>query len=45
LANQIQLTLMLHTLGEQRKPMRRATPDPALDAIPPSFVEVPRRSA
>ena len=45
LANQIELSLMLQTLGEQRKPMRRSTPGPAHDAIPPSHVEVPRRSA
>jgi hypothetical protein len=45
LANQIELSLMLNTLGEQRKPMRRATPGPADDAIAPSQVEVARRSA
>ncbi len=45
LANQIELSLMMHALGEQRKPMRRSSPGAAQDAVPPSLVEVPRRSA
>ncbi len=45
LANQIEMSLMLHALGEQRKPMRRATPGLAQDAVPASQVEVSRRSA
>ncbi|MEP7295528.1 MAG: hypothetical protein ABI702_05015 [Burkholderiales bacterium] len=45
LANQIELSLMLHALGEQRKPMRRATPAHAQEALPPPHVDAPRRSA
>ena len=45
LANQIERSLMLNTLGEPRKPMRRSTHGPADDAVPSAPVEVPRRSA
>jgi hypothetical protein len=45
LSNQIELSLMLHTLGEQRKPMRRTKSGQAQDAVPASHVEAPRRSA
>lgn len=43
LANQIELSLMHQTLGDQRKPMRRS--GPSQDAASPSQVEAPRRSA
>ena len=45
LAKQIELSLMLHLLGEPRKPMRRSTPGAAHDADQPLHVEIPRRSA
>ena len=45
LANQIELSLMLHAFGDQRKPMRRAASVQAQDEIPASQVEAPRRSA
>lgn len=45
LANQIELSLMLHILGGQRKPMRRTTSGIAQDAVPASHVEAARRSA
>ena len=45
LANQIELSLMPHALGEQRKPMRRATSGQAQDALLASPVEAPRFSA
>jgi len=45
LANQIELSLMLHTVGEQRKPMRRSTAGQSLEATPAALAESPRRSA
>lgn len=45
LANQIELSLMLHALGGQRMPMRRATSGAAEDESPASPVEAQRRLA
>ena len=45
LANQIELSLMLHTSGAQRKPMRRSVTEHVQEAVPASSVEAPRRSA
>ena len=45
LANQIELTLMVHALGEQRKPMRRTTSEQAHDAVSSSNVDGLRRLA
>lgn len=45
LANQIELALMQHTLGAQRKPMRRSTLEQAQEAAPASCIDAPRRSA
>lgn len=45
LANQIELSLMILALGEQRKPMRRTTSGHAQDDVPAVHVEAPRRSA
>ena len=45
LANQIELSLMLHAHGGQRKPMRRGMSGQPHDAVPAPKVEAPRRSA
>lgn len=45
LANLIELSLMHHTLGDQRKPMRRSMSGNAQDAAVPSRANAPRRSA
>ncbi len=45
LASQIELGLMQHALGSQRKPMRRSTPEQTDGAVSASRIEAPRRSA